>query len=288
MKTAPALRTAPEDSSTAGHAPPDVRGFQHLILEHYRRNGRRLPWRATRDPYHILVSEVMLQQTQVERVVEKYAAFTEKFPDVRALAQAHLRSVLSAWQGLGYNRRAKALKSCAEIIVSRCQGVMPRSYEALLELPGIGPATAAAICVFAYNQPRIFIETNIRSVYIHFFFPNRHAVRDQEVLPVVAETLYRTNPRRWYNALMDYGVMLKKLHANPGRKSAQYVRQSPFKNSNRQIRGLIIKKLVDALRCTEDALVQAAGGDTPRVKAMLSKLQAEGFIQKRGRLYRLG
>jgi A/G-specific adenine glycosylase len=204
-------------SNPRGLTPEGVAHFQRQVLQHYRRHGRDLPWRATRNPYHILVSEVMLQQTQVDRVIPKYLAFLARFPDVAALAGSSLKEVLGAWQGLGYNRRAQSLHAAARAVMLEHGGRLPDSCEGLQSLPGIGRYTASAVCVFAYNQPRVFIETNIRAVYIHTFFPDADGVTDAALAAYVAATLYARNPRRWYNALMDYGVWIKKHHGNPAK-----------------------------------------------------------------------
>lgn len=265
---------------------PRIRAFQRRILDHYRHNGRRLPWRATRNPWHILVSEVMLQQTQVERVIPKYRAFLARFPDPAALAAAPLAQVLAAWSGLGYNRRALALKRCAETLLREFQERVPRAYEQLVRLPGIGPYTAAAVCVFAFNQPRLFIETNIRAVYIHYFFPGAGQVSDRDILPLLAQTLYVNDPRLWYNALMDYGAMLKQRMENPSRRSVQYVRQSPFKGSDREIRGKVLRMMLEHAPCTAAKLVRRTGGDPDRVRLQIDRLIGEGFITRRGRMLR--
>jgi len=257
----------------------ELKDFQGIILGFYRKYARDLPWRKTRSPYNILVSEVMLQQTQAERVIPKYRAFIDRFPDSAALARARMQDILKLWQGLGYNRRAVALKESARQIVRRHAGSVPATYDELLELPGVGPYTAAAVCVFAYNQPRIFIETNIRTVYIHSFFAQADSVTDEQILPYVAATLYRRSPRTWYNALMDYGVLLKKLYGNPGRKSAHYTRQSPFSGSNRQIRGLIIRVLIDEGPCSEAELVARVGTQPGRARPILRQLQSEGLVR---------
>ena len=165
-----------------------------------------MPWRTTRDPYSILVSEIMLQQTQVERVKTKYTEFLAAFPTIESLASSLLTDVLRTWQGLGYNRRAIALKRCAEEIVSRYSGQFPRDTAELETLPGIGPYTARAVAAFAFGMAEPLIETNIRTVFIHFFFHGRDRVSDREIMPLVARTLDRHNPREWYYALMDFGV----------------------------------------------------------------------------------
>ncbi|MCX8042953.1 MAG: A/G-specific adenine glycosylase [Desulfobacterota bacterium] len=264
-----------------------IRSFQRRILAYYQCCGRKLPWRQTHDPWHILISEVMLQQTQVERVLVKFNDFIKKFPDPASLDRAPLHAVLAAWSGLGYNRRALALKKCARILCARHQGRVPEEYETLLSLPGIGPSTAAAVCVFAFNKPLVFIETNIRTVYLHVFFPKDHAVSDQKLLPVVAETLYQKDPRTWYNALMDYGAYLKRQGNNPGRRSSQYTRQQPFRGSDRELRGSVLKLLLAKSPLTLTGIVKATGNDAQRVRSIVEQLVAEGFICRRGRLLAL-
>ena len=198
---------------------PSYTDFQKTILDYYREYGRSFPWRTTNDPYAILVSEFMLQQTQTERVVEKYNRWLEVFPTVDRLAGASLVQVLEQWIGLGYNRRARFLHQCAQVLVAEHNGVVPHEPETLQTLPGIGPYTAAAISTFAYNTPNTFIETNIRAVYIFFFFRDQTAINDKDLFPHIKASLYTENPRLWYYALMDYGAELKKKVVNPNRKS---------------------------------------------------------------------
>jgi len=262
--------------------PTRVREFQRAIYRHYRIHGRTFPWRKTHNPYHILVSEIMLQQTQTERVVQKYEQFINSLPDFDSLAQAPLREVLRLWQGLGYNRRAMALKNIAQMVVTNFQGNLPSSPEALMSLPGIGRATACAICAFAFNEPVVFIETNIRRAFIHHFFQKENDVKDIEILLLVKETLDTSNPRKWYFALMDYGVMLKKRYQNPNRKSAHYQKQPPFEGSNRQIRGMILRTLTAESPISQQEIAKRLGLDPERVKGNLIQLQREGFIRKRG------
>lgn len=256
--------------------------FRTAVINHYRAHPRELPWRKTEDPYKILVSEIMLQQTQVPRVIEKYGQFLRAFPDIRSLAQAPLRDVLTAWQGLGYNRRAIALKQAAQHVVIQFKGKIPSKVDSLTSLPGIGNATACAICAFAFNQPTIFIETNIRTVFIHHFFDNGKRVRDAHILPLVAETLDHRNPRVWYYALMDYGAALKKRYGNPNIKSAHYQRQGPFEGSNRQIRGAILKALLRRGRISQRELLANSRFTPQAVMRNLEKLQKEGIIVKKG------
>ena len=262
-----------------------IRRFQKLVFNHYRRNKRKLPWRKTRDPYKILLSELMLQQTQVSRVIEKYKEFLRRFPTIESLARAPLRDILEVWQGLGYNRRAVSLKRLATIIVDDHEGKIPPDIEALQALPGVGAATAGAVCAFAFNKPAIFVETNIRSVFIHHFFHDRDGVKDNEILPLVAQTLDEKRPRQWYYALMDYGVSLKEQHPNPNRRSAHYTKQSPFEGSLRQVRGMILKTLVKDPGMTEAVLAQEINRDVDRVGQCLQQLCKEGFIFKKGKRF---
>lgn len=264
-----------------------ISSFQHLLYDYYKRNRRDLPWRDTDNPYHILVSEIMLQQTQVERVKEKYALFVDRFPDVASLASATLKEVLEVWQGLGYNRRAISLIKLAGIIVSEYHGQLPADAEELVRLPGIGRATAGCLLAFAFCMPSVFIETNIRRVFIHHFFQDRVDVHDNEIMPLVEATLDRKNPRDWYYALMDYGSQLKKEMENPNKKSAHYIRQRPFEGSDRKIRGAILKTLMGKAAMTEEAITIAVGSEKERVKKILPDLLKEGFIVKTGKTYRI-
>jgi A/G-specific adenine glycosylase len=260
-----------------------IRRFRKEVYDHYRRNGRALPWRKQRNPYRILLSELMLQQTQVGRVIEKYKQFLRRFPTIESLARAPLRAILEQWQGLGYNRRALALKNLATIVVDLYKGKIPSTVETLKTLPGVGTATAGAVCAFAFNKPAVFIETNIRSVFIHHFFHDRDGVKDGEILPLVEQTLDAKKPREWYYALMDYGVALKEQHPNPSRRSAHYTKQSPFEGSLRQVRGIILKALVKQPGISELALVKGIDRDAEMVKQALKQLRTEGFIIKQGK-----
>lgn len=224
----------------------------------------------------------MLQQTQAPRVAAKYASFLKKFPTARALARARSADVLREWQGLGYNRRALYLKRAAEHAVREYGGKFPRDYGKLLAMPGVGPATAGDIMIFAWNEPVPVIETNVRSVYIHFFFPGRAKVRDGDIMPFVERTLDRRDPRRWYWALFDYGVYLKKS-GNPSRRSAHHARQSPFQGSLRQKRAAVLRLVLSRPRMRKD-IVKISGYDRKTVIAVLAALEREGFIRRRADL----
>jgi A/G-specific adenine glycosylase len=263
----------------------DIPAFQDLVLSRYRSSGRKFPWRKTTDPYAILVSEIMLQQTQVGRVAEKFLQWLAAFPDFPTLAAAPLADVLAQWQGMGYNRRAIALQKCARRVMEEYGGELPDDPEILSTFPGIGKATASSICAFAFNQPVVFIETNIRRVFIHCFFSDNEIVDDTAIRPLVEAALYSKNPREWYNALMDYGTELKKSVPNPNRRSVHYTRQSAFEGSDRKIRGEILRQLLSGKTQSEKALVSHIREDPERTKRILAALETEGFITRIGRSF---
>jgi A/G-specific adenine glycosylase len=273
-----------EERRLSGQA---VRSFRRAVYGYYREHGRDLPWRRTTEPYHILVSEFMLQQTQVDRVKSKYGQFLETFPDFRTLAEAPLREVLAAWQGMGYNRRAVALRETAGIVTSRYGGKLPSDPDVLATFPGIGKATASAIGAFAFNLPTVFLETNIRRVFIHFFFKEGDEIRDADIRPLVQQTLDVKAPRTWYYALMDYGVMLRKEGTNPNRRSAHYRKQSRFEGSNRQVRGMILRALTARRLLTAQQLASELEVGIERINGALIQLEREGFVEKRTRGYRI-
>ncbi|HYD35759.1 MAG TPA: hypothetical protein VD999_06855 [Vitreimonas sp.] len=262
--------------------------FQAYIYHFFDNYGRHdLPWRQNYDPYRIMVSEIMLQQTQVERVIPKYLAFLEKFPTVAALATAPQSQVIQAWQGLGYNRRGLNLQRAAQSIVADHNGHFPDTEAGLLALPGIGPYTAAAIRAFAFNQPSIVIETNIRTLFIFHFFPEAYNVEDLQLLPLIEATLDHKNPRRWYSALMDYGSYLKKVIENPTRRSKTYSKQAPLAGSNREARGLILKVLATHPVLSYPQLEQHTLLIADRLQPALDQLLREGFLKQIGDNYSL-
>jgi A/G-specific adenine glycosylase len=264
-------------------SPDEVESFRGIIYRHYQAHKREMPWRQTRGPYHILVSEIMLQQTQVERVLGKYGEFLGQFPNFAALARSPWPKVLAVWQGLGYNRRALALKRLAQVVTTKWGGRLPDNEEDLRALPGIGPATAGAVLAFAFERPVAFIETNIRRVFLHFFFDQQDSITDREILPLVEETLDRKRVREWYYALMDYGAGLKRLGPNPNRRSAHYARQSPFNGSNREVRSLILKTLLAAPADSLEELANGIGKSKTRTRTALDQLLAEGFVVRQGK-----
>lgn len=256
-----------------------------------------MPWRPptlklrknkTLDPYKIFVSEVMLQQTQVSRVLEKYPIFIKQFPSFSALAVAPMSLVLMAWQGLGYNRRVLFLKRSAEIIVRDFHGRLPCDPRRLQELPGVGPGTAGSIVAFAYNMPTVFIETNIRRTFLYFFFPRKKAVSDEMLMPYILASLDKKSPRDWYYALMDYGALLARTAENPNRRSAHYTKQAKFDGSIRQARGAIVNILLKQQSATLHSLVKVLGYDELLVRQALEALQKEGLLIKQQNRYRIG
>ncbi|PIY69461.1 endonuclease III [Candidatus Roizmanbacteria bacterium CG_4_10_14_0_8_um_filter_39_9] len=243
-----------------------------------------MPWRETQDPYSILVSEVMLQQTQVARVLIKYPLFIHQFPHWERLASASTKDALSAWVGMGYNRRALYLKRTAETVVKKFNGVLPEDLETLDTLPGIGAATAASITAFAFNKPVVFIETNIRRVFLHHFFKDETNIDDKDILPLVEDTLDRKNSREWYFALMDYGAHLAKTIENPNKRSKHYSTQSSFTGSDRQVRGKILRLLLKT-QLSKEQILSALAIDSQKAITILNGLIKEKFVSIENNIY---
>lgn len=262
-----------------GLTPDVISSFQAVILDYYRVHGRVFPWRETIDPYHILVSEFMLQQTQTSRVVEKYIEFITAFPDVFQLARSPFHEVLRLWQGLGYNRRALALHKTASEIVDRYDGKVPDDPVLLQQLPGIGEYTASAMMAIAFNKPAVVIDTNIRTVYLYFFFRDVKTIGKSKIVLMIEKTIDRDSPREWYYALFDYGSMLKRdkkdLEAGKRRK------QGTFRGSDRELRGTILRLLLDAEVMTEDQLLIRLPSDNERIRRLLTQLHEEGLLEIR-------
>ena len=302
MPKAPAAK--PDWSQTA-------KNRDEFIAEIWERGGglyRDLPWRNIDDAYGVLVSEVMLQQTQVVRVMRYWQRWMDLFPTVDALAAADTPLVLEMWQGLGYNRRALALKRACEICSTQHEGMLPRSADELVALPGIGPATAAGIMAFAHNLPAVYIETNVRSVFLHELFPEREKVPDKELFPFVKDTcppspanassthtIPEHTPRAWYYALLDYGAHLKTQVENPSRRSAHHARQSKFEGSRREKRSFILKQVLASpdgvsiadMHVALNAFERSAGRvaiDPVLFDALVQELSTEGFFRIEGDL----
>lgn len=262
--------------------------LKEAVWGYYSKHGRSMQWRepeadGTYDPYKIMVSEIMLQQTQVSRVAPKYKAFLQAFPTAERLASAPLGAVLEHWSGLGYNRRAKFLHQAAQAITQEHHGQFPQTLNMLTKLPGVGQNTAAAILNYAYNQATPFLETNIRTVYIHHFFADHpELVTDKQLLPLVEQTMDLEHPREWFWALMDYGSHLKATFGNLSRQSKHYTKQSTFHGSKRQIRGQVLKLLLQQPRSTTSLKTEIPDD---RLPAVLSDLLQEGLITKQRNTY---
>ncbi len=252
--------------------------FRETVYEAASACCRDLPWRRTSDPYAIMVSEVMLQQTQVPRVIPKFEAWMERFPDIGSLAAATADEVLVLWSGLGYNRRAMALQRSCRILAGDFGGRVPADEVALRSLPGIGVYTSRAILAFAFDEPTVFLETNIRTVLLKHFFPGEEAVADRELQAVAADVLDRASPRRWYGALMDYGAEIKKTEGNHSVRGAAYKKQTPFTTSFRRVRGAVLKSLVTDGGKNIEELYASLPFSRENIEKCAGILAREGFI----------
>lgn len=256
----------------------DARLFRRAVLDFYGREGRAFPWRETHDPWAILVSEAMLQQTQTQRVIPKYIAWMNSYPDAESLAKASLEDVYESWKGLGYNSRAIRLRESARICVQRFGGVPPPEERLLLELPGVGIYTARAVRAFAYGIPGVLLETNIRTALIFHFFKGIENVKDIDIEPVAEQVQDKSDPRRWYYALMDYGAWLKKHEPNPSRQAAAYKKQSAFKGSLRQLRGAILQELAQSGPVNLVSMAAQRGESYDKILLAAEGLRKDGLV----------
>ena len=196
--------------------PPDAtvaRDVSRRLRAWFRRHHRDLPWRRTRDPYHVLVSELMLQQTQVVRVVDYYHRFLARFPTIHALAEAPPRRVMAAWQGLGYYARARNLHALSRHVVRERDGRLPAEPEALRALPGVGAYTAGAVASFAHERRAALVDTNVARVIARVFAPalDPRRPRDLRAIWAIAEAILpRTGRATWTHnqALMELGALV--------------------------------------------------------------------------------
>ena len=257
-----------------------IEEFREKIWHYYRENGRDLVWRHDPTQYQVVVSELMLQQTQVARVKERYPRWMRRFPSFEVLANASVAEVLEEWQGMGYNRRALFLHQIAQVVMRDYGGILPNDPAELVKLPGIGPNTAGSIAAFAYEIPVVFIETNIRRVFIHEFFPEAEEVSDKDLIPLIEQALDAEHPREWHYALMDYGSHLAKTVPNPNRRSRHYTVQPTFDGSSRQIRGEVLRQLMTGPRLSFEIYDE-------RLEGVLIALQSEGFISLNDQVYSL-
>lgn len=267
-----------------------IKEFQKIIWKFYRQNGRHdLPWRKNTSSYAVTVSEIMLQQTQVDRVIPFFKNWMKLFPNWKQLSLAKQTDILRAWKGLGYNSRALRLHKLAKEVVGKHHGRLPNDRLKLESLPGIGPYTAGAIRAFVFNEPEVFIETNIRRIFIHHFFNDKENIADADIFGYVAETVDKEKARDWYWALMDYGSVLAKQIPNPNRKSKHYTKQSKFEGSDRQLRGKILELLLENKKISIQDLVKTLKEKKGRVEKIVKVLEKEGFIKNtRGSVSLLG
>ena len=268
--------------------------FQQTILSWYKTNRRDLPWRRTHNPYRIMVSEIMLQQTQVSRVLPKYKEFLGAFPTPKALAASNDAEILKIWSGLGYWRRARFLKEACKIIIEHHKETFPKDIPTLLKLPGIGPYTAGAISCFAFGNNEAFIDTNIRRVYLHFFFQDKTNIPDSEIMPLAQKAIANQDPREWHWALFDYGAMVLK-DKKINRKSRHYNKQSKFTGSFRSYRAKLLRHVLAqsgqsmpvsiAIDFLEDLLRQDERDYSPQ--EIIKSLQADSLIKIQKNIVRI-
>lgn len=267
-----------------------VKSFHKTIFDFYRDHGRHnLPWRKKTTPYAVVVSEIMLQQTQVDRVIPFFNNWMKQFPNWKKLASVSQKDLLKHWKGLGYNSRALRLQKLAQTIIEEYKGKLPSTREQLINLPGIGPYTAGAIRAFAFDESDIFIETNIRRIFIHHFFHDKKEIHDRDILSVLTQVVnlipktYHLEPRHWYAALMDYGSYLAKTIPNPNKKSKHYTKQSVFKGSDREIRGKILEILLQQEKISFTALIKRLKENKDRVQKICNDLEKAGFVISKGK-----
>ena len=261
----------------------DIKSFQKLVYDYYYKHRRSFAWREEISAYRVVVSEIMLQQTQTFRVVHKFEQWMQAFPSFKDLSQASVQQVLSCWQGLGYNRRGLALYEFAKRVEGEFGGIAPTDEMILQTFKGIGPNTAGSICVFAFNKPVVFIETNIRTVFIHTFFKGQKDIHDKQLLPLIEQTLDQDNARDWYYALMDYGVYLKTKLKVSNKASKHYTKQSRFEGSRRQMRGAVVRVLSKVHTISYDELSELIVCELPQnhhdLYNVLSDLSKDGLLR---------
>lgn len=282
-----------------------IKNFQKFVCDEAKKVDENkfrsnLPWRKNITPYKILVSEIMLQQTQVARVVDFFNKWLEVFPDFESLARASTSDVLRMWKGLGYNNRGLRLQKLAQMVVSTnsitgptvtepVEVTLPKTKSELEKLPGIGPYTAGAIMAFAYNKPEVFIETNIRRVFIHHFFPDEEGISDKQLFPLITQTLDIKKPRKWYWALMDYGSQIPKQEKfNPNKQSKHYTKQSKFAGSVREMRSLVTQFVLNEKQGVSFSLLKKKFGKDERFEQAFSGLVRDGILRVEGKKVLIG
>lgn len=269
--------------------------FQKHVWDWYTKNRRSLPWRPPRlsssqtwcrnHAYEIFISEIMLQQTQVDRVIPFFEKFITELPDWEALATCPQPKLLKLWKGLGYNRRALNTKRAAQYILAHHDGILPKDLKELQKIPNVGVYTSAALMNFVHRTPTPLIETNVRTVFFHHFYPNQENISDEKIMKKVSATLHTENPREWMYALMDYGSHLRSEGVRITSKSKHYTKQKSFKGSKREIRGKILEILLDEPVLSPEILEQKI---TDEIKDnennpmhIIEDMIEEGFLEKK-------
>ena len=262
----------------------DVNAFQKQVMDWWSENARDLPWRRDPSPYNVLVSEIMLQQTQVSRVVPKFNEFMDMFPTIESLASASTKQLLQVWSGLGYNRRAIWLKEAARQIVE--QGEFPKSVKELQELKGVGPYTSRSILIFAFNRDLAAVDTNIRRVLIASGFADEDT-SDKELQSTADAVLFRGRSRDWHNALMDYG---SQVLTSSSTGISPTSKQTCYEGSSRQVRGAVIRMLTNVNELELREIMQLLDCDlrASEIECILTQLIADGLVEKvQGSKYRI-
>jgi A/G-specific adenine glycosylase len=256
--------------------PNEIALFREKIFDFYQLNRRSFPWRETTDRYAVMVSEIMLQQTQAERVVGKFTLWMERFPDPETLASASLREVLLLWSGLGYNSRGQRLQSCAKVIMERFGGVVPASPEQLKTLPGIGEYTCRSIPVFADNLDAAAVDTNIRRIIIHEFSLPEDTLK-HKIQEAAEQLVPQGRSREWHNALMDYGSLCLTSRRTGIRP---LTKQSKFQGSKRWYRGRLIKELIHSEGMFFEEMEEKYGNCPWNLQEIINDLISEGLVER--------
>lgn len=263
----------------------DIINFVQTVHERGLELYRAFAWREIDDPYAVLLSEIMLQQTQTARVERYFEDWMQRFPSIDALSAASTTDILSAWQGLGYNRRGLMLKKLADEVAETRAGALPETYEEMLKLPGVGPATAAGVMAFAHNMPSAYLETNVRTVVLHELMPEHDEVSDKIVTEIVKRASVCAgelgiDARAWNYALLDYGVWLKKNYPNPSRRSKHHTKQSKFEGSHRQKRAALLREILSQPGMNVSELEARLPWSLDEFEEALNDLLKEGFVEE--------
>ena len=259
------------------HNQESVRKFQKMIMSWWKENRRNLPWRNNPSPYKVLVSEIMLQQTQVSRVIPKFLEFLNEFPTLEHLASANTKHLLTVWSGLGYNRRALWLKEAAGEIVKRKR--FPEEVDELRELKGIGSYTSRSILIFAFNRNLAAVDTNIRRIFIALGFANEDA-SEKELQEIADALLLKGRSSDWHNALMDYGSTVLTSSSTGIEPTSK---QSRFTGSARKVRGRIVRMLTQSESLSIDEIISQLSEknkDSVNLREVLEQLTQDNLIEQ--------